>query len=125
MRWLRGAGPAGPVLRVNRAKAKGTAWETAIVRFLQGCGLGARRKVQTGRVDTGDIHVGRFTLEAKDVAKIELASFVDQAEREAEAAGTDFGAAVVKRRRHGVEKAYVVMSLEQLARIMEELGDEV
>jgi len=69
-------------------------------------------------LDTGDIHAPPVVLECKSVAKIDLAGFVDQAEREAKNAGLPVGVAVVKRRGKGVAAGYVVMSMETFARVL-------
>ncbi|MFK0290308.1 hypothetical protein ACIQU6_07475 [Streptomyces sp. NPDC090442] len=102
-------------------KRLGTAFESAVREYLNE-GLTDRRhmafrKAQTGYRDTGDVDAWPFTIEAKNHREINLASFVDQAEREAEAADTPFGAAVVKRRGKGAGAAYVVMSLEQFRKL--------
>lgn len=102
----------------NPNKRKGTAWESAIVTFLRDQGQDARRVAQTGRLDTGDIHAGKFCVEAKNQRAIDLAGFVDQAEREAVHAGLPYGVAVVKRRGKGAASGYAVMSLATLARLM-------
>ena len=106
-------------------KRKGSAWESAIVNYLTENGISARRVVQTGRLDQGDIHAEPFTVvEAKNVAKIDLADFVRQANREAVNAGRDIGVAVVKRRNSNVKNAYAVTDLETFARILRMLkGD--
>lgn len=106
---------------MTAAKRKGTAFESAVREYLNE-GLADRRllafrKAQTGYRDTGDLDAWPWTLEAKNHKEINLASFVDQAEREAEAADTPFGAAVVKRRGKGPQGSYVVMSLEQFRRL--------
>lgn len=109
----------------NPNKRRGTEWETAGVRFLRDIleGLRApfadvRRVAQTGRADIGDAHADPFALEFKNTAQINLAAFVDQAEREALNAGLPFGAAVVKRRGKGPGHGYVVMSLETFGRVL-------
>jgi hypothetical protein len=98
----------------NPQKQKGTRWESAVRDYLQDRGLPARRNAQHGAQDVGDLSIEGypFALEAKDHARIELASFVDQANREAHNARVPYGAAVVKRRGKGVHQAYVVMDLE-------------
>jgi hypothetical protein len=100
---------------VNKAKAKGTAWETAVVRFLQTSGFpDARRKVLAGRFDLSDVDIdgrGRFAGECKDHQHITLSEFVDEAVVEAENAHADYGVAIVKRRNKGVGEAYAVMRL--------------
>ncbi|MFC4494035.1 hypothetical protein ACFPA8_07805 [Streptomyces ovatisporus] len=107
---------------MSAAKRKGTAWETEIVRYLQEQGLAARRVVQMGRLDQGDIHVEEdWVLEAKNVKSIDLADFVRQALREARNAGREYGAAVVKRRNSNVSNGYVITDLETFARIIKAL----
>lgn len=41
----------------NKNKAKGTAAETRVVKFLKECGIDAKRKALTGSEDCGDIEV--------------------------------------------------------------------
>lgn len=134
----------------NPHKARGTAWESAVVTFLRGrlAGQGLarlgdirrqasdraleqppdemsvddiRRQVQMGRLDIGDVHAAPFALECKNVKEITLASFVEQAEREAVNARMPYGAAVIKRRGKGAGQGYVVMSLETFARVLAEI----
>jgi Holliday junction resolvase-like predicted endonuclease len=42
---------------VNKPKKRGTAAETRVVRYLEAAGLQARRVVQKGKRDEGDIHI--------------------------------------------------------------------
>lgn len=105
----------------NPYKRRGTEWETAVTRYLREAvpaGDDIRRVAQTGRADTGDVHAAPFVLECKNVAKIDLAAFTEQADREAENAGMRFGVAVVKRRGKNVRHGYAVMSLETFARVL-------
>jgi Holliday junction resolvase len=96
----------------NPSKARGTAWESAVVSYLRDHGLPVRRNAQHGARDIGDIGgLDRWAIEAKDCAAIDLAGFVDQANVEARNAGASWGVAVVKRRRRSVEEAYVVQDL--------------
>lgn len=107
---------------MSAAKRKGTSWETEIVNYLKAQGLTARRVVQTGAKDQGDIHVGEdVILEAKNVKTITLADFVGQALREADNAGRRFGFAVIKRRNSNVKNGYVVGDLESFAELIREL----
>ena len=100
----------------NPSKAKGTRWETEVVRFLQEAGHPAHRRPQQGAKDVGDIGgVPGWTLEAKSVKEIRLAEFLDQANREAVHAGDPYGAAVIKRRGRPVQDGYVVMDLATFA----------
>ena len=78
-----------------------------------------------GSADQGDLlNTGAFVLELKAVKDITLSKFVDEAEREAENAGARWGAAVIKRRNHQTQKAYVVMTLEQWVDLIKELPVE-
>lgn len=109
----------------NPNKRRGTAWESAVVRFLRETLAGRtddiRRQVQMGHADIGDVHADPFALECKNTRQYDLAAFVEQAEREAENAGLPYGAAVVKRRGKGPGHGYVVMSLATFARVLSEL----
>jgi hypothetical protein len=110
----------------NASKRRGTEWETAGVRYLRENvlrGDDIRRVAQTGRLDIGDAHARPFCLEFKNVAKIDLAAFVDQAETEALNAGLPYGVAVVKRRGKGPAAGYVVTSLATFARILAGMRD--
>lgn len=110
----------------NPSKRKGTAWESSVVTYLREAGHDdARRVAQTGRLDQGDIHVpgAGVVIEAKNTATITLASFVDQAEKEAGHARMPYGVAVVKRRGKGAASGYAVMSLATLARVLDALKD--
>lgn len=110
---------------MSAQKRKGTAHETAIVNYLTSQGISARRVVQTGRYDQGDIHAEPFTvIEAKNVKEITLSDFVRQANREAANAGREIGVAVVKKRNANISQSYCVLDLETFARILRMLkGD--
>lgn len=110
----------------NPNKRRGTEWETAGVRYLREevpDGDGIRRVAQTGRLDIGDAHAVPFCLEFKNVAKIDLPGFVEQAEREAANAGLDYGFAVIKRRGKGAAAGYAVTSYATLARLIAEVRE--
>lgn len=101
----------------NPHKAKGTAWETAVVNYLISEGIDARRVVQTGRADQGDIHAGgAWCIEAKDHKAHDFPGYIRQANSEATNAKLSYGVAVVKKRRDNVKNAYVVLDLETFAR---------
>ena len=114
----------------NPNKARGTRWESDLVNEFHASDLpDARRKVQTGAKDTGDISLGRWTIEAKAEKSIRLASYVDEANTEAWNArspgdpSTPFGVAIVKRRGRNVRQAYVVMDLATFIRVEHLLRD--
>lgn len=106
-------------------KRKGTAHETAIVNYLTENGIDARRVVQMGRLDQGDIHSeSDWILEAKNCKDITPSEFVRQAIREAQNAGRRFGVAVVKKRNANIRDSYVMTDLETFVRIMHALKGE-
>lgn len=103
---------------MSASRRKGTAFETAVVRYLQEQGYLAERRALSGRLDKGDIAgVPGWTLECKAERAIDLAGYMGEAAQEAANAGTDLYAAVVKRRGKSVKDAYVVMPLEIFLRI--------
>lgn len=107
----------------NVNAARGKRWEKAVLDFLRAL-FGRHRVIrphQEGFVDVGDLHLDPFALQLKDEARITLSSYVDDAEKQAKAAEMPFGAAVVKRRKLGTGRAYVVMSLDTFTRLIERL----
>jgi catechol 2,3-dioxygenase-like lactoylglutathione lyase family enzyme len=111
----------------NPQKAKGTRWETAVTDFLREV-LGRHRVYkprQEGFRDVGDIHAPPFIIQAKDWRDVvgALREGLDGAEIQAGHAGLPFGAAVVKRVRKPVGKAYFVLTLEDAAALMKRLAE--
>lgn len=106
----------------NPNKAKGTLHETQTVNVLLAAGIkDVRRVVQTGALDSGDIHVGdSYVLQAKNWRDISsaLREGVDGAERQAKHAKRPFGFAVIKRPRKGPAEAYVAMPLRIFAELL-------
>lgn len=99
----------------NPSKAKGTAFETAVVNWLTAGGHRARRKVLAGANDEGDIDVDLWTLEAKNCRTLALSQWVKEADAESLNCGRPV-AVVVKRR--GISdpgESYVVMPLRVFA----------
>jgi hypothetical protein len=97
---------------VSAARAKGTAAETAVVRFLQANGYPhAERRALAGSQDRGDIAgIPGLVVEVKNAARTELAAWVDEAIDESlvghngmDASGrvTDIGVVWHKRRGKG------------------------
>jgi len=109
----------------NRAKEKGDRFEIVVRDYLrEAYWPGCERRAKQFAADRGDIVGGPadFTLDCKDHAQIDLASFMDQAELEARHARVPFYAAIVKRRRRPTKDAYVVMPLHvfvEFARVAE------
>ena len=70
---------------MSAAKTKGTAAETAVVRFLQANGYPhAERRALAGAQDRGDVAgIPGLVIEVKAAARMELAAWVEEAHREA------------------------------------------
>lgn len=101
------------------SKIRGTRWESAVRDWLNARGFATFRPALHGAQDKGDIFgVEDWTIQCKDVAKIDLAGAVDDARQQAANAATPFFVAVVKRRRRGVGEAYAVMPLEVWERVV-------
>ncbi|GGR71252.1 hypothetical protein GCM10010252_06940 [Streptomyces aureoverticillatus] len=121
----------------NPNKARGTAWESAIRdhlnRFLglvdeTGAfrdplsGENVRRAAQEGARDVGDIHAAPFIIEAKDVARPAVPTWLRQADIEASHAGFPFGVVAHKTRRAHVRHGRVHMSVRTWTRVRLALG---
>ena len=101
----------------------GTAFATAVLRYLRSRKVGAEKLTQAGSNDEGDMAVviaGKtYVFELKATKKIDLPGFWREAELEAQnyakARGLEVvppAYAVVKRRNAGIDKSWVVQSLE-------------
>jgi Holliday junction resolvase len=108
---------------VSAARAKGTAAETAVVRFLQANGYpAAERRALAGSQDCGDIAGLPVVVEVKNAARTELAAWVDEALKEAVNSGAS--AAVVWHKRRGKGSPgdwYVTMDGWDFLRFLQEL----
>ena len=109
----------------NRAVAKGREWENAVARYLRHAGFnGTERRAKAGRYDKGDlIGIPGFMVECKAGRRMDLAEWMEEVRTQTLNAKTPFGALVVKRPRKRVENAYVVMFLEDFARLVKEWYD--
>ena len=103
-------------------KRKGTRFESDVVQYLNdNKPYSVGRRAQHGAFDRGDVvGVPDWAIEIKNVAdwSKRLGSFVAEAETEAIHAGVPFGAVVIKRRNDSINRAYVVMSLEQFVEVL-------
>lgn len=99
----------------------GTRFETAIVNCLRDEGIVAYRVAKAGSKDEGDVRVPAWNavLECKAGKRHDLAGATHEALVEAYNAKVRFGIAVIKKRMAGVNKAYVVMPLDQFIDIMQ------
>ncbi|OZV74748.1 hypothetical protein CA850_29665 [Micromonospora echinospora] len=106
---------------MSAAKAKGTRWETALVRFFRAATVRAFRPAQEGFRDTGDLHgLDPFTGQAKDWTSWQAAirEGLDGAERQRVNAGQNYGVAFVKRARASTGRGYAVMTVATFARVL-------
>jgi len=102
---------------------KGPQFEKDVVEYLRTAFGGAiERRVQGGRNDRGDVAglywLGRpFVIEAKNRAKVELATWMGELADECGNADTDLGAVVFHRKGRGAKSMgdqYVLMDLRTL-----------
>lgn len=113
----------------NRNKAKGTTYESAIVKLLQEHGIPARRVAQTGQLDTGDIHgIDPFVGQCKAYKDMTAAlrDGVAGANVQAPRAGQPYGVAFIKRPGKPIADGYAVMDVATFARLLADirLADE-
>lgn len=105
----------------NANKAKGTRWESDVVRYLRENGFRqARRAAQEGRKDVGDIHVRDFALQAKAYTNVAegVRAGVERVAEQRDNAGLAYAAAVIKRPRKNVREGLVVMTLHEFVRLL-------
>ncbi len=108
---------------MSRSKAKGTAAETAVVRFLRAFGFTqAERRTLGGTQDRGDIAgVPGVVIEVKNCARQELPAWVAEAERERDNDQADLGVVWHKRRgKSDPAEWFVTMSGWQFAALLRE-----
>ncbi len=105
----------------NRAKQKGTSWETAIVNWLNERGLRARRLALAGAKDEGDIEVQAWGLhlEAKNCRQLSLAQWVAEADVETDNAGRHVVVVAKRVGKTDPGEGYVVMPLRRFYRILQ------
>jgi hypothetical protein len=108
---------------VNKAKIKGTSWETDNVRFLSRFWPKIKRAALEGTGDVGDLtHPETWAVECKNRAPINLPQFLREAEAEAQNKGVALFVALVKNRRSKgetgrVEDGYAVTRTRVWAKV--------
>ncbi|MFI5664623.1 hypothetical protein [Streptomyces sp. NPDC051684] len=108
---------------MSRSKAKGTAAETAVVRFLREAGFTqAERRTLNGVQDRGDIAgIPGVVIEVKNCARQELPAWIGEAERERDNDRAGLGVVWHKRRGKADPGAWFVsMSGGQFAALLRE-----
>lgn len=112
---------------MSKQRAKGTAFESAIVSALHRNGFPeARRNPLAGSKDVGDIGGLPIVIEAKNCVKTQLGLWVPEAQKEAFNAGVDVGVVWHKRRGVGLGKAedcYVTMTGRELMTLLHWVED--
>ena len=108
----------------NRSKARGTSWESAIVRFLSGWWPHVERRTLNGAQDKGDIAgIPSVIIEAKNCKEFRLAEWVTEAEKERVNAKALVGVVWAKRRgKASAGDGYVIMTGGQFAYLLKEAG---
>jgi hypothetical protein len=110
----------------NRSRDRGTAWETAVVRFLQASGWPlAERRARRGIRDAGDVAgIAGVCLEVKAEKRIALAEYLNETLIEQANADAAVAACWIKRPRKGSPgDAYVLMSGAQFIELLKAAGD--
>lgn len=108
---------------MSASKRKGTAAESAVVAWLQAHGFPyAERRALAGNTDRGDIAgIPGVALEVKNVARMALAEWVDEARKEGANAKAPVWAVVHKRKGKGSPgEWYVTTDLATFARLCSE-----
>lgn len=103
----------------NRAKQKGTSWETAIVNWFKAQGIEARRLPLSGNKDQGDVEVPAWGLniEAKNCRAISLAQWLAEADAETQNSGVPVVVVAKRVGKSDPGEAYVIMPLRRLFRL--------
>jgi hypothetical protein len=108
---------------VSRSRQRGTAWETAIVRYLEAAGWAyAERRALRGNHDRGDIAgIPGVVIEAKNAKKTELAAW--WTEVISETSPGEVGVVWFKRRgRASAADGYVLMDGHTFTRLLTAAG---
>lgn len=110
----------------NPNKAKGSRWESEVRDYLA-TALDVRvERIPAGAaLDRGDLTgINGLCIECKNVAKIELAGWVDEATAEARNVAPDtLPVVIAKRRNKSVTDGYAVMPLWAWAELMRRAGN--
>ena len=110
---------------MSKSKQKGTAFETAVVRFLQENGFPyAERAPLSGNKDRGDITgTPGLVWECKNHKTLELAKWMQETLVETVNANADAGILVVKRRGQGdLGHQYAIVDLATMVWLLKEAG---
>jgi hypothetical protein len=112
---------------MSKAKQKGTAAESALVKYLVGQGFpGAERRALTGAFDQGDI-TGTPCLawEVKNHKTYKFPAWLEETENERKNASADFGILIVKPNGVGLTNQgqwWAVMNVNQMVSLLRAAG---
>jgi hypothetical protein len=106
----------------NASKGKGTAWETACVRWLKPLFPHVERRTLQGNKDRGDIAgIAGVVIECKAAKSHDLAGWVDELETEMANDNADIGFLIIKRRgKTSPANAYVLTTPESMLAILKD-----
>lgn len=109
---------------MSASRRKGTAWESAVVEYLQAAGFPhAERRALCGVNDKGDIAgIPGVMVECKAEKAIDLAGYMDEVKVQTANAHAQVGVAVVKRRNRPAGDAYAVMPLSAFVELLDHAG---
>lgn len=109
---------------MSAARRKGTAWETAVVRYLNEHGWPhAERRALHGGLDKGDVTgIPTVVLECKNAKAITLGEWARELETEIANANAQTGALIIKRRQAPTSDAYAVLPLWRYVDLLKEAG---
>lgn len=110
---------------MSKAKQKGTAAETAVVKWLKSEGWRyAERRALHGNLDKGDINMGApVVIEVKDHKTITLAEWMKELKTEIANADVSVGAVIAKKRGTlDVGDWYAVMPASVFVALLKEAG---
>lgn len=110
---------------MSKAKQKGTAAETAVVKFLQENGFPyAERRALHGTADKGDITgCGPVVFEVKNHVKMDLAGWINELKAEQWNADANTGCVVAKKRgTTNPAEWYAVLPFEWFVDLLKEAG---
>lgn len=99
-------------------KRKGRDFENDNSEFLRPIFPDVQR-TGSARVGNGDLeNTGDYCIEVKNRRELRLSAWITQVEQAAARIGARFPVVIAKRKMHGVDKAYVVMSNETFRRLV-------
>lgn len=110
---------------MSRSRAKGTAWESAVVTHLRAHGAPhAERRALNGSKDRGDVAgIPGVVIECKSATRVEMAAWLDEAETERANDRADVGVVWIKRRgKTSPGAGFVVMSGDQFLHLLAAAG---